>query len=161
MNDERKQFFIELEKKTGDAVEALEFVCINADKKTYAALSLASSRTELWGLLVFCARGLYLYVSPSENFMSLMFRQMTHGSKPSEQLIDLGRIEALETELPPKKWYSIFFTDIKHRVDASFVFEKKRYYFSMTTLSSATDVQERIRKKLHGTSAVSTYISSP
>ena len=49
MNDERKQFFIELEKKTGDAVEALEFVCINADKKTYAALSLASSRTELFG----------------------------------------------------------------------------------------------------------------
>ena len=156
MNDERKQFFIELEKKTGDAVEALEFVCINADKKTYAALSLASSRTELWGLLVFCVRGLYFYVSPSENFMSQIFREMTRGKKPSEQLIDLGKIESLETELPPKKWYSIFFTDVKHRVDASFVFEKKRYYFTMTTLSSATDVQERIRKKLHGTSAVST-----
>ena len=156
MNDERKQFFIELEKKTGDAVEALEFVCINADKKTYAALSLASSRTELWGLLVFCARGLYFYVSPSENFMSLMFRQMTHGSKPSEQLIDLGRIEALETELPQKKWYSVLFTDVKHRIDASFVFEKKQYYFSMTTLSSAADVQEQIQKKLHGKSVIST-----
>ena len=161
MNEERKQFFIELEEKTGDAVEELEFVCINADKKTYAALSLTSSRTELWGLLVFCTHGLYFYVSPSENFMSLMFRQMTHGSKPSEQLIDLGRIEALETELPQKKWYSVLFTDVKHRIDASFVFEKKQYYFSMTTLSSAADVQERIQKKLHGKSAVSTYISSP
>ena len=153
MNDERKRFFTELEEKTGDAVEALEFVCINADKKTYAALSLASSRTELWGLLVFCAHGLYFYVSPSENFMSLMFRQMMHGSKPSEQLIDLGRIEALETELPPKKWYSLLFTDIRHRIDASFVFEKKRYYFTMTTLSQASSVQERIQKKLGGTSA--------
>ena len=156
MNDERKRFFIELEEKTGDTVEELEFVCINADKKTYAALSLTSSRTELWGLLVFCARGLYFYVSPSENFMSLMFREMTHGKKPSEQFIDLGRVEALETELPPKKWYNIFFTDIKHRIDASFVFENRRYYFSMTTLSSAADVQARIQKKLHGTSAPST-----
>ena len=149
MNDDRKQFFIELEKKTGDAVESLEFVCIAADKKTYAALSLTSSRTELWGLLVFCAHGLYFYVSPSENFMSQMFREMTHGSKPSEQLVDFGRIEALETELPPKKWYTVFFTDVKHRIDASFVFEKKRYDFTMTTLSPAAGVQERIQKKLH------------
>ena len=129
MNDERKQFFIELEKKIGDAVEELEFVCINADKKTYAALSLVSSHSELWGLLVFCTHGLYFYVSPSENFMSQMFREMTHGKKPSEQLVDFGRIEALETELPPKKWYNIFFTDVKHRIDASFAFEKKRCYF--------------------------------
>ena len=149
MNDDRKQFFIELEKKTWDAVESLEFVCIAADKKTYAALSLASSRTELWGLLVFCAHGLYFYVSPSENFMSQMFREMMHGSKPSEQLVDFGRIQALETELPPKKWYTVFFADIKHRIDASFVFEKKRYYFTMTTLSPAAGVQERIQKKLH------------
>ena len=155
MNDERKQFFIELEKKTGDAVEELEFVCINADKKTFSALSLLSSRTELWGLLVFCARRLYFYVSPSENFMSQMFREMTHGKKPSEQLIELGRIEALETALPPKKWYNIFFTDVNHRIDASFAFEKKRYYFTMTTLSPAADVQERIQNKLHGTSKAS------
>ena len=153
MNDERKQFFIELEKKIGDAVEELEFVCINADKKTYAALSLVSSRTELWGLLVFCTRGLYFYVSPSENFMSQMFREMTHGKKPSEQLVDFGRIEALETELPPKKWYNIFFTDVKHRIDASFAFEKKRCYFSITTLAPAAGVQERIQKKLRGISA--------
>ena len=150
MNEERKQFFIELEKKIGDAVEELEFVCINADKKTYAALSLVSSRSELWGLLVFCAHGLYFYVSPSENFMAQMFREMTHGKKPSEQLIDFGRIEAFETELPPKKWYNIFFTDVKHRVDASFALEKNRYYFTMTTLAPAAGVQERIQKKLRG-----------
>ena len=149
MNDERKRFFIELEEKTGDTVEELEFVCINADKKTYTALSLASSRTELWGLLVFCKRGLYFYVSPSENFMSQMFREMTHGKKPSEQLIDLSRLEAFETELPPKKWYSIFFTDVKHRIAVSFTFEKQRYCFTMTTLSPAAGVQERIQKKLH------------
>lgn len=118
----RQQFFDEFGKKVNDTVHSLEMICIQADKETFADLKLTctSLSGELWGLLVFCEKGLYFYVHPYESMMTVMLRQAAHGDPPKEQLLTLHTIPELRFTVYPRSWYDILLGSARDRLVMSY-----------------------------------------
>jgi hypothetical protein len=144
---EQKQFFADFGAKVNDKVESIELASIQADKQTYSALglNLTAGKIELWGLIVFCTQGLYFYVAPAENYMTVMMRQAVHEKAPEEQWIIISSLEEFKTSLSPHKWYSFLFTESKYRIDASFRREGNMHYFSFITHKAAFEIQKRLQ----------------
>jgi hypothetical protein len=144
---EQKQFITDFGFKTGDTVAAIELASVQADKETYKALglSLPAGKIELWGLIVFCTKEIYFYVSPSENYITAMMRQASHEKAPEEQFISISALEGFKTVLPPRRWYSFIFNETKYRIDASFLRDGIIHHFSFTTHKPAFEIQKRIQ----------------
>ncbi|MBP3710237.1 MAG: hypothetical protein J6I73_07550 [Treponema sp.] len=149
-SQKQQQFFADFSKKVADVVETAELVCIRANEQTFSALNLRvpCGHTELWGLLMFCKREIYFYVSPNENYMSLLFRRLTHEAAPQEQFIALSTLENFSVALPQKKWYSFLFFDAKHAMNASFTDCGATHKFVITAVGNAYEIAERLRASL-------------
>ena len=91
----RREFFTEMGERFGDKVLWVEMVCLEADDDVFVALELkpAQKQIGLWGLLIFCEKGLHFYAHPSESPLLSLFRTASNRKPPAEQIFSFDKLK--------------------------------------------------------------------
>lgn len=147
--NERQKFIEEFSDKVGDTVIAVDMAELRTEKITYDELKLEPPYGEktVWGLAVFCEKGFYFYVSPSESFFTAMMRTAAHASMPKDQLISLHTAKNLKAALPKANIFSRFSYEYARRVDFSFSSESgMTHTFTLFFSKKADEFLEHIKR---------------
>lgn len=98
----RRRFIEEFERKTGDKIDLLELAEVAAEPFVLAEMGLAAAEGQkgLWGIFVFCEKGLYFYSKPSDNTFTALLRAASGASLPQEQMCALDKLPGFRAEFP-------------------------------------------------------------
>lgn len=113
-----QKFLAEFSAKVNDEAQAVELTNLCADKACLEKLGLTQwfgRDAGLWGLLVFCKKGLYFYVHETESAMFNMLRKDSSTTLP-EQLLSFTDLPGASFALKPHTFWSNFDADYKHTI---------------------------------------------
>ena len=143
-------FFTDFSLRVNDKVLSHSLVCIFANQEAFKALSLEDiASAELWGILIFCQRDTYFYVSKNENYISVLLRSFTKEKERKDTFIKLptqGNDNKISFSLPQKKWYNFLLPNYNHTIFASFQSGEKNHQYKITTIENAKTVYEKLQK---------------
>lgn len=147
MEMERDKFFKFFSSKVGDSVQSIELVNISAPLDVFKKMNLAPQvgTNVLWGLLVFCTKGLFFYVHSSESAMGGLFRAAAHGDLPPEQMLNFNELDNFNVVDRKPKWYDFLSFETKHQIEIEFFSSEKKYNFKINTQNKAEIVIAKIK----------------
>lgn len=148
-SDGPQKFLTEFSAKVNDEALSVELTNLCADKACLEKLNLTQwfgRDAGLWGLLVFCKKGLYFYVHETETAMFNMFRQNSNTTIP-EQMLSFADFPGVTFAMKPHTFWSIFDADYKHTIVVTVqgtAASNKPYSFILKTQHDAQSIVQRI-----------------
>lgn len=99
-NNTQKEFFDDFEKRTGVRPESLELVSLEASPASLSLLELQYpiGQTQLWGLLVFCKRNMFLF-SHAADYTICGFKPSGEFESQKEQMLDFSRFKDVKASV--------------------------------------------------------------
>jgi len=147
---EAQKFLEEFSKKINDEALSVELANLIADKQNLDALSLTQwfgRDAGLWGLLVFCKKGLYFYVHESQSLMFSMIRPKEESNTIPEQLLSFANLENVHFEVKPKTVWNFLDGERKHTIVVTYKGKDSlQRLFSLHTQHDAASVITRIKE---------------
>lgn len=136
-----EKFVVDFQTKTGDIVQSIEMVNLQASEEVFNVLKLTPQAEEqtLWGLLVFCKQKSFFYVPSSESMMSSLYRVASNGELPSEQLVCLSDLNDFQVVYTKPRW--LF--DSKFQFLIKLSFQNKAYQIIVNTQNKADTVYSK------------------
>lgn len=155
IHNPQKKFAEEFSQNVGESVQRVELAELCAEKVVLDEMNISSTSgtSSVWGLVVFCEKSLYFYVSPSENYFTAMIRAAAKSDAPREQILRMSDMSNLDAFLPRQTFLSFLSYEHTHKINFSFTSSNGgAQTFSLVFNKKAQEVFDDIKQWLQGQS---------